>query len=59
MRFHDWMADCGDSLKEVLGVGGGGAGKRLDEDNAGVWLLVAGVEALDANRHGDGQLNGS
>ncbi len=59
MRFHDGMADCGDSFKEVLGVGGCGARKRLDEDDAGVWLLVAGVEALDADGHRDGQVDGS
>ena len=51
MGLHDRMADCGDALEEVLGAGGGGAWERLDEDNAGVWLLVAGVEALDADGH--------
>ena len=59
VRFHDWVADCSDAFEEVLGVCGGRTGQGLDEDDTGVWLLVAGVEALDAERHsveGDGRL---
>ena len=51
MGFHDGVANCGDAFEEVLGTGGGGAGEGLDEDDAGIWLLVAGVEALHADGH--------
>ena len=48
MGFHDRLTDCGDTFEEVLSICRGGSREGLDEDDAGVWLLVADIEALDA-----------
>ena len=56
--FHDRVAYGSDAFEKVLGVGSGGARKGLNEDDAGIWLLVAGIEALDTEWHFDGSENG-
>lgn len=48
---HDGVADRGDTFQEIKGVGGGGAGEGLDEDDAGGGLRTGGVETLDADWH--------
>lgn len=50
--FHDRVADCGDALEEVLGVGGGGAGEGFDEGDLRGGLWGGGVEAEDVEGHG-------
>lgn len=49
--FHDGKAYCGDTLEKVESVVMCGAGEGLDEDNAGIGLLVAGVDACNADGH--------
>ena len=48
MRLHYRVAHGSDAFKEVLSVGGGEAWEGLDEEDAGVGLLVASVDTLDA-----------
>ena len=52
ISFHDGVAYCGDALEKVLSEGGVRTGEGLDEDNAGIGLLTASVEAFDADGHG-------
>lgn len=48
------MADRGDALEEVLGVGGVRAGEGFDEGDLRGGLRVRGVEAEDVEGHGWG-----
>ena len=52
--FHDGVAYSGDALKEILGIFLGGTREGFNEDDAGIWLLVAAVEALNTEGHLDG-----
>lgn len=49
--FHDGVTYCRDALEEVLGKGGGRAWEGLDEGDASVGLLVAGVQTGDTDGH--------
>jgi len=48
---HDGVTYCRDALEKVLGEGRGRAWEGLNEGNASVGLLVASVEACNANGH--------
>ena len=52
MSLHDGVADGGDALQEILCILRGWAGQWLDENDARVRGLVAGIEALDPDGHG-------
>lgn len=49
--FHDGMTYCGDAFEEVLSIGRGGAGQRLDEYNLGRGLGSRGIDTLNSDGH--------
>ena len=51
VSLHDRVADGGDALQEVLRVFRSWARQWLDENDARIRSLVAGVEALDSEGH--------
>ena len=51
MRFHERIADGGDTIEDTFGDGRGGSGEGSYKVNVGVGALGALVQALEAERH--------
>ena len=49
--FHDGMTYCSDAFEEVLSIGRGGAGQRIDENYLRRGLGSRGIDTLDSDGH--------